>query len=186
MPVETVNIVAAALTIAAQVAIVVVVVQLIAARKGAPLKGLAAFFGKHAILLGFLASFGALLASLYYSNMVGYEPCVLCWYQRILLWPQAIVFGLALFKGKDRSVVDYMLALSTIGALIAAYHIYIEFGGAGVINCGALEGAVSCSRQYVREFNYITMPVMSLTTFAGIIVTMLAARLDSARQVKKR
>lgn len=176
MSVELINTVAAGLTIVAQIAIVVVIVELLAAKRGAPLPEPARFFGTHAIFLGFLASLGALLASVYYSNVAGYEPCLLCWYQRILLWPQALIFGLALLKKKDQSVVDYAIFLSVVGALIAIYHVYIEFGGTDILNCDAVEGAVSCSRRYVQEFRYVTMPVMSLTTFVGIMVTMLCAK----------
>jgi len=167
---------AAALTIASQLLILVVLVQLLFYRGKENLPDPARFLGKNAIVLGFLATLGALLMSLYYSNVVGYEPCLLCWYQRIFLWPQAFVFGLALLKGKDKSVIDYMLALSVIGILIAIYHIYIEQGGTDILGCGATEGAVSCARQYVREFGYITIPVMSLTTYAGLIVTMLSSK----------
>jgi len=164
------------LTLLSQLFIIVVALQLLSARKGKELKDPARFLGQNAILMGFLAALGATLGSIFYSNVLGYEPCLLCWYQRIFTWPQTIIFGLALLKKKDQSVMDYALVLSSIGALIAVYHIYIELGGADIVGCGAYEGAVSCSRRYVSEFGFVTLPVMSLSVYFGIIVTMLSAR----------
>src|SRR5680860_105982 len=61
------------------------------------------FFKKYTFLFGFLAGLGAVVLSLFYSEVVGYPPCELCWIQRIFLYPQLILFGLGLYK-KDRSI----------------------------------------------------------------------------------
>lgn len=165
----------ALLTILSLGAVIVVLIELLVFKKGTRLPDPAHFFGKHALLIGFLVSLSAVLGSLYYSNILGYEPCLLCWYQRIFTWPQMFIFGLALWK-KDRNIVDYALLLSLVGIAVSIYHVYIELGGADLLGCQAFEGAVSCSRKYVNEFGFVTIPVMSLTTYALIISAVLAEK----------
>lgn len=123
-------------------------------------KGVINFFGKHALLLGFLVSVGAILGSLFYSEVVGFEACVLCWWQRVLLYPTAILFGVALWK-KDRGVYKYIVPLAALAALIGAYQAYANMGWGSLLPCTAAEGA--CSKIYVKAFGYITIPTMSLT-----------------------
>ncbi len=111
-----------------------------------------------------------MVLSLVYSDIIGYVPCTLCWYQRILLYPEVLLLGLALWK-EDRTITDYIIALSGIGIILAAYQKYLELGGSSIIPCSAT--AVACSKVYVLEFKYITIPVMALTSFIFIFVLML-------------
>lgn len=122
-----------------------------------------AFFGRNGILFAFFVAFFASALSLFYSNIIGFPPCNLCWYQRIFLYPQVIILGLACLK-KDSAIIDYALVLTFIGGLIAIYHTYIDFGGTSLFPCSA-SGLASCTQRYVFEFGYITIPVMSLTSF---------------------
>lgn len=120
----------------------------------------ATWVSRHTLLLGFLISLAAILGSLFYSEVVGYPPCVLCWWQRVFLYPQVVLFGIALWK-KDLGVFKYSAALSGIAGLIALYHSYVYWGGESLLPCTALGGA--CSKIYVMAFGYITIPSMSLT-----------------------
>ncbi len=131
------------------------------------------FFGKNAILFSFVVTIAAILGSLYYSEIVGFEPCGLCWIQRIFIYPQAIILGIALLK-KDKGVADYCIALSVIGGLFSAYHQYIQFGGHEFFACSS-EGT-SCAQRLVWEFGYVTIPMMTLTLFLMIIVFMVAQK----------
>ena len=124
----------------------------------------------NAYLISFLITMGGMVLSLVYSDIIGYAPCTLCWYQRVLLYPEALLLGIALWK-EDRTITDYIIALSGIGMLLSIYQKYIELGGHGIIPCAAT--AASCSKIYVLEFGYITIPVMALTSFTFIIVLML-------------
>jgi hypothetical protein len=121
--------------------------------------------GRYALELGFLVAFGALAGSLYYSNVVGYEPCTLCWWQRIFIYPQLIIFTIGYWR-KDKNAFNYTLALSVIGGVIALYHSYIQYGGSPLFECGV--DAVSCAQRFVFAFDYITIPLMSLTTLATL------------------
>lgn len=134
------------------------------------------FFKKHTFTLGFLAALGAFVTSLFYSQIVGYPPCELCWIQRIFLYPQLVLFGMELYK-KDRSIVDFSIAFATLGSLVSLYHIYIENGGTSSLSCATLNPTstteVSCAIRYIYEFGYVSMPVMALTLSLFIVTILL-------------
>ncbi|OHA20329.1 MAG: hypothetical protein A2836_03030 [Candidatus Taylorbacteria bacterium RIFCSPHIGHO2_01_FULL_45_63] len=133
-----------------------------------------AFFAKQAFLFSFIIALGSTLVSLYYSLIIGFTPCDLCWYQRIFMYPLVILFGIALWK-KDNGVIKYGLALSSVGAIIAFYNSYLQYGGSPLLPCGIDVNAVSCGVRYIFEFGYVTLPLMSLTGFV-FIVTILFLR----------
>jgi len=114
--------------------------------------------------------------TLFYSEVLGIAPCSLCWLQRIFLYPQVILFAVALWK-RDRSIADYSIALSIFGGIIALYQHYLQMGGTSVVPCPATaDKAVDCGVRFLFEFNYITYPLMSATLFAFLIVLMLFVR----------
>ena len=164
-----VNLVATAGTLVMQIAIVFVVAWFFLAKNKTMDKYLQ-FISRNAYIVSFLITLTGMLLSLVYSEIIGYAPCTLCWYSRILLYPEALLLGLALWK-EDRTITDYIIALSGLGLLLSVYQKYIELGGHGVLPCSAT--AVSCAKVYVTEFGYITIPVMALTSFAFILVLML-------------
>lgn len=131
---------------------------------------------KYTFILGFLVALGSFALSLFYSEIVGYPPCELCWIQRIFLYPQLILFGMELYK-KDKSIVDFSLVFAFIGSIVSIYHIYVENGGQLGLSCASINGAVSneisCSIRYIYEFGYITMPIMALTMSIFIISILL-------------
>lgn len=126
------------------------------------------FIGKHAVLFGFIVSLSAIIGSLIYSNVIGYEPCELCWWQRIAIYPQAVLFLVALLK-KDRGVFKYSVPLSVLGTVVALYHTYIQLGGTtSVLPCTATGAA--CAKVFVLQFGYITIPTMSLTILGYLLL----------------
>ena len=86
------------------------------------------FFSKNGIMFAFIIALVAQVGSLFYSNYAGFSPCSLCWFQRIFMYPEVILLGMALFKKEDY-IVDYSLALSIVGWIVSAYHNYIYFTG---------------------------------------------------------
>ncbi|HLP86456.1 MAG TPA: disulfide bond formation protein B [Candidatus Paceibacterota bacterium] len=134
------------------------------------------FFKKYTFLFGFLVALGAVASSLFYSEIVGFPPCELCWVQRIFLYPQLVLFGMELYK-RDRSIVDFSIAFATLGSIVSIYHIYIENGGSSSLGCAALTPSnadgVSCVIRYIYEFGYITLPIMALTLSLFIITLLL-------------
>lgn len=124
---------------------------------------------KHALLFTFILAAAATIGSLLYSEVLGYIPCKLCWFQRIFMYPQAIFLAIA-WKKKEEKILFYSLILSTIGGLIAAYHYLsqrIDFS----TQCGT--NAVDCTLRYVFHYGYITIPMMAVTAFLGIIIISL-------------
>lgn len=132
------------------------------------------FIGKSGVSLAFLTALFSMLISLYYSEIVGFAPCTLCWYQRIFMYSNVFILGLAIFK-KDTNAFSYSIFLSIIGAFIAIYHVFIQFLDVESITCG-LSSTVSCSDPYILSFGYITIPVMSLTSFILMIIFLLLAQ----------
>lgn len=127
--------------------------------------------GKNAILLSFIVVLTATLGSLFYSEIAGYGPCKLCWFQRILMYPQVVLLGMTLFK-RDKSIADYIIALSVIGALIAGYHYLLQIGIFPEAACDVVGYSVSCAKLFVMQFGYITIPMMSFTAFLLVVLFM--------------
>src|SRR3989338_1350997 len=84
------------------------------------------FLKKNAIMFAFFVALVAMMGSLFYSEIAGYSPCKLCWYQRILMYPLVLVFLIAWLK-KDKKVYIYALPVAVLGALIALYHNYTYY-----------------------------------------------------------
>lgn len=137
-------------------------------------KPIAKFFGTHSISLTFLVCLASIAGGLFYSSIAGFTPCVLCWWQRIFLYPQAVILAIAFFTD-DEHIHKYSLALSSLGILISIYDVYLQFGGTDVVNCAA-NGAISCNFRYFVEYGYITIPTMALTAFALLLILMLFRR----------
>ena len=137
-------------------------------------KGIAELVGKYAIPFGFIVALSAISGSLFYSELVGFEPCVLCWWQRVFLYPQVILFGVALWKGKT-DVFSYAVPLVLLSTVLSVYHEYVYLGGTSILPCTALGGA--CSKIYVLAFGYITIPMMSLTISIFILLLAWAHRI---------
>lgn len=136
------------------------------------------FVAEHSLWLGFLAALLSVLGSLFYSNVIGFAACELCLIQRIFLYPQAILFAIALCKHKgSKEIANYILGLSIPGALIAGYHYYGQMFNTGALPCSA--SAVSCAQRPFVEFGYITIPMMSFTVFAFLISLMVIRKRNS-------
>ena len=116
----------------------------------------------------------ATLGSLYYSEIAEFEPCRLCWYQRIAMYPLAVLLlGMAL-RRDIRNGFLYALPFPVIGLGVSLYHVYIENNPeAESRSCRA---GVPCSTKWVEELGYVTLPTLAGTVFAAIIVLLLFAR----------
>src|SRR3990172_3183057 len=127
------------------------------------------------ILLPFIISLVATSGSLYLSEIAHFEPCKLCWYQRIFMYPLPIIFVVAICK-KLKDVWQYVLPLSIIGGLIAIYHYYLQINPEALAPCSTTGFSVSCSERFFTYFGYITIPWMSFSIFVLISFFMFLAR----------
>lgn len=125
-----------------------------------------------ALLLGWVTAIIAVLGSLYFSEVLHYVPCTLCWYQRILMYPLAVFLGVA-FYHQDTRVAHYVLPLSILGIIVSGYHIALQ-------NVPALQkfevcsAGVPCSQDYINMLGFITIPVLAFVAFVIITASMIA------------
>jgi disulfide bond formation protein DsbB len=104
-----------------------------------------------------------MLGSLYYSEIAGFLPCELCWYQRILMYPLSAILVVGVLR-KDRGVVWYAAPFVVVGAPLALYHWLVERvpSFADSTSCSVF---VPCSVPYFEELGYITLAFMDLSAF---------------------
>ncbi len=122
---------------------------------------------QHAFTIGFALALTAGLGTFYYSDIVGFVPCTLCWYQRLALFPQIIILLYAIVKKGGRFVRPLITFCSTIGLLLAVYHISLPL----ITDPLFCDPATSlCLEQYVNIFGYISIPVMSASLFAVLLL----------------
>lgn len=129
------------------------------------------FVNKYVLEILLVVSLSAIVGSLAYSNIIGFPPCELCWIQRIFMFPIPLMVILAMFR-KDKNVVPYVTLLASTGLIVALYHSLSNWGyGAGALPCTAAGG--ECSKLYVLEYGYITIPFMALTIFIYLITVSI-------------
>ena len=129
------------------------------------------FIKKNFIILAFFLLFFSVLFSLFYSEILNYAPCFHCWIQRIFLFPQMFLFGIAWFR-KDKNVFWYSIFLLLVGMLDALYLNYIYYFNPNSAPCDA--SGVSCVKRLVSEFGgYISIPMFSFTIFFVLMTVLL-------------
>ena len=137
------------------------------------------FVEKHFLIIGFLISFSATLFSLVYSEVIKFPSCELCWFQRIFLFPQVFIFGVALWGNfrcqlaEAKNVIKYSILLLFIGFVFSVYQNFVYYFGNG--NQGACDSSgVSCFQHLVSEFGgYISIPMLSLTSFFVLLTLVV-------------
>ncbi len=127
---------------------------------------------KYSLQILLLVSSVATLGSLYLSEVRGFAPCRLCWYQRIFMYPMPVLLLTAIYK-KTKDVFLYIVPLSLIGLLIALYHYYMQMNPNPYAPCGDIGFSVSCSENFFTHFGYITIPWMSFSAFIIIFFVSL-------------
>lgn len=123
------------------------------------------------LLIVWTQSLIATLGSLYFSEILGYIPCTLCWFQRIFMYPILIISTVALLK-KNITIAYSTVYLSGIGLLFSIYHYGLQkapFLGDGSGICGS----VPCNLQYINYFGFVTIPFLAGVAFVVIFVSSL-------------
>lgn len=110
------------------------------------------------------------LGSLFFSYIMEFAPCVLCWYQRICLFPLVIILATGLFPF-DKRVIKYSLPLAIAGWITAFYH-NLLYSGIIPQDLQPCNQGVSCTEKYIDLFGFLTIPMLSLISFS-IIITLL-------------
>jgi disulfide bond formation protein DsbB len=110
------------------------------------------------------------LGSLFFSHIMEFAPCVLCWYQRICLFPLVIILATGLFPF-DKRVVKFSLPLAIAGWLTAFYH-NLLYQGIIPQDLQPCSQGVSCTEKYIDLFGFLTIPMLSLLSFSIIIILL--------------
>jgi len=111
------------------------------------------------------------LGSIFFSHIMDFAPCVLCWYQRIFLFPLVIILATGLFPF-DKRVIAYALPLAIIGWFIALYH-NLLYSGIIPQEMQPCSKGVSCTEKYIDLFDFLTIPMLSLISFSMIILLLI-------------
>jgi len=124
-------------------------------------------YGLH---LALLVAWVATLGSLFFSEVMHFIPCRLCWFQRILMYPLALVVPIGLLR-RDRGLPLYVLPLTALGILVSGYHLLVEHGV--VRESTACQVGASCAIRWINWFGFVTIPLLAFTAF--ILITLASS-----------
>ena len=165
----------ATLVIAGQVLAVLTIGLLLFARQSIILSWIA----RNSILLAWIVALVAVAGSMTYSDVFHMDPCKLCWYQRIFIFPQFIILTIALWRRYNKEIADYCIALAGFAIPISLYHYLLQMIDAPAVHafapCDVTGQAPSCSGYYVLMYEYITIPMMALTA-SGLVLLFMVVR----------
>lgn len=130
--------------------------------------------GAGLLFTAWLLALVSTLAVLFVGEVMGQEPCVLCWYQRAFMFPLAIMLAVATARC-DASIWRYALPLAAAGWLAALYHnlLYFAVIPEAIKPCGA---GPSCSGADMTMMDGLPLPSLSLAAFTLLIILLLLLR----------
>lgn len=128
------------------------------------------FVRQYILYIAFAQALVAMLGSLFFSEILKFPPCILCWYQRIALYPLVVILAVGILR-RDKKVYEYVLPLSIIGWIIAVYHnlLYYKILPESVAPCTQ---GISCTTKQIELFGLVTIPLMALGAFTFINICM--------------
>ncbi len=132
------------------------------------------FLRRNALYIAWKIALLGMLGSLYFQYILHFAPCVLCWYQRIAMYPLVIILGVGILK-KDNSFLWSAMPLGIIGLLTAIYQnlLYYNIIPESAAPCTF---GVSCTTRYINWLGFLDVPQLSLLAFAAIIVLLILHR----------
>lgn len=135
-------------------------------------------FGPLLLPLALAVATVATAGSLYYSEVAGYPPCELCWYQRIGMYPLVPVLAVGLWR-RGRAVGWYALPLAVVGLGVSAYHYQLQLFDRGSSSC---DPSAPCAFQWVDALGFASIPLMAGCGFLAIAgLALLSIRSDHAK-----
>jgi disulfide bond formation protein DsbB len=133
----------------------------------------------NAYAMAWVVAFLATAGSLYFSEVAGFEPCRLCWYQRIAMYPLVVILAIAAAR-RERAGAWYAIGMALVGAIVSGYHVLLEWFP--LLDAGACSATTPCTLVWFRVFGFISLPTLALTAFVLILVLM-AIRLSAPTTV---
>lgn len=129
---------------------------------------------KYGIYGAWVVALIATLGSLYFSEILGYIPCSLCWYQRILMYPLTILLGIASYRNQPL-IIPYVLPLSIMGGCLSLWH-YLHQKVPFLSQTMQCKVGIPCNQDYINWFGFITIPLLAFIAFVLITVLLIYAR----------
>lgn len=121
-----------------------------------------------------IIALAATVGSLFFSEVMLLPPCVLCWYQRIAMYPLVLILGAGIIF-RDDKVGRYALPVCLVGLSIAIYHNLLYYGIIPESIAPCAQG-ISCTSRQIEWFGFVTIPLLSLAAFAGVTICLLLSR----------
>ena len=126
------------------------------------------------IYVAWLLSLLGMLGSLYVSEIAGYPPCELCWYQRMCLFPLVWILGISLWR-KETHFLPYVIAFPILGSVIAVCQVLLQeipaFSHLSLCGAGS-----DCHHPAFRLMGWLTLPMLSLVNFALITYLLIRSK----------
>jgi disulfide bond formation protein DsbB len=145
-----------------------------------PLDGVRNLLWGYELWAAFVVAAIATGGSLFFSQIAGFIPCEMCWFQRICMYPLSIL-TLFLAWHRDNRAARYLLPFPVIGAGVSIYHILIENHWVSTPSACQLGGA-GCATKWINEFGYMTIPTLALTAFLLLIGFLVLASAGQAEE----
>jgi len=131
------------------------------------------------VFISWLVATISTLGALFLGEVMGYTPCVLCWYQRIFMFPLVFILAAGMFP-LDARVVRYAMPLTLAGLGTAVFHMLVQHGVISESITPCTQG-VPCSQVAVEWFGFITIPLLAVAAFAAIAVLLVATYFKTSK-----
>jgi disulfide bond formation protein DsbB len=135
--------------------------------------------GWNLVFACWLIATASALGALFFSEVMSLPPCVLCWYQRIFIFPLVLLLPAGLFPF-DPKIVRYALPLALVGGSIALFHVLITYGliPEGITPCTQ---GVPCAQNPIEWFGFLSIPLLSLVAFSVITALLVLTHYKVAK-----
>lgn len=165
MPVQTLNLFFSLLTVAVFVLGIVAWAGCVSKLSNNTwLRNVAGWLEPACLWFGALIATSATLGSLYYSEVIGFEPCKYCWFQRAAMYPTAVLLVVAAIR-KDIAARFYILPLTILGGVMSAYHFWVELSP---LSGGSCSPTVPCNTPYFQQWGFVSLAFMALVAFFAL------------------
>jgi disulfide bond formation protein DsbB len=151
-----------------------------------PLDALRRLLWGYELWLAFVVAAVATGGSLYYSLVMQFQPCELCWYQRICMYPLSILLLLMAARGDNRAA-RYLFPLPVVGAGVSIYHMLIQYHAiTEPATCLLSAPGTGCSFNWIgtpgldASLGYLAIPTLALTGFLLLIGFLVLAATETA------
>ena len=125
---------------------------------------------KNVLYIAWAHALVAMLGSLYFSEVLHWIPCALCWWQRIMIYPLVFIIAVGILR-KTADIEYFVLPFAFTGLAITVYHNLLQYGIISEMLAPCVAN-IPCVTNYYVGFSFITIPFLTLITFIVIIACM--------------